>query len=280
MFSGGSDLPQKPFQLIKQDDKFFSRLLSKENSAPTPSFRVYYGGVPSSVPFMWETRPGTPKHPHFDDSLPPLTPPPSYYSSSSKYDTFPKKKCSRSNLLRVLFFKTSLKKPKNVADSTCSLHSSSSSSSNSSVFGPMTPTRRWFSSRRLMSYDSSIDDEDEHTGSLPTPTRCFGSGRKWCSFSTPGRYRRWNVAGDRSLYVIAWILFIVLVCSYMKLSSLEYVIVLEGFLIIIRSFLDVRMALSAIVKKSWCGEQLCVMALGQAIYHWNLHQIFRRDKDC
>ncbi|KAF8042074.1 hypothetical protein BT93_A0620 [Corymbia citriodora subsp. variegata] len=190
MFNRGSDLPQKPFQLIKQDDKFFSRLLSKENSASIPSFRGDYGGVPSSVPFMWETRPGTPKHPRFDDSLPPLTPPPSYYSSSHKYDTSPQKKCSRSNLLRVLFSKTSLKKPKNVADSTCSLCSSSSSSSNSSAFAPMTPTGRWFLSRRLMSCDSSIDDEDERAGSPPTSTRCFGGGRKWRNFSTPARYRR------------------------------------------------------------------------------------------
>ncbi|KAL3753462.1 hypothetical protein ACJRO7_000807 [Eucalyptus globulus] len=189
MFNGGSDLPQKPFQLIKQDDKFFSRLLSKENSASNPSFRVDYGGVSSSVPFMWETRPGTPKHPCFDDSLPPLTPPPSYYSSSNKYDAFPQKKCSRSNLLRVLFLKTSLKKPKDVANSTCSFRSSSSSSSNSSVFAPMTPTRRWFLSRRMMSCDSSIDAEDEHAGSAPTSTRCFGGSRKWRSLSTPGCYR-------------------------------------------------------------------------------------------
>lgn len=190
MFNGGSDLPQKPFQLIKQDDKFLSRLLSKESSASNPSFRVYYGGTPSSVPFMWETRPGTPKHPHFNDSLPPLTPPPSYYSSSKKYDTFPQKKCSRSDLLRVLFFKTSLKKPKNAADSACSLRSLSSSSSNSSVFAPMAPTRRWFSSRRLMSYNSSIGDEDEHPGSPPTSTQCFSGGRKWRIISTPGCYRR------------------------------------------------------------------------------------------
>lgn len=187
MLNGGSDLPQKPYQLIKQDDKFFSRLLSKESSASNPSFRVYYGGAPSSVPFVWETRPGTPKNPSFDDSLPPLMPPPSYYLGSNKYDTFPDKKCSRSNLLRVLFFKTNLKKPKNVADSVCSLRCSSSSSSNSSVFAPTTPTGRWFSSQRLVSYDSSIDDD--HAGSPPIYAGCFSGGMKSRSLGARGHYR-------------------------------------------------------------------------------------------
>ncbi|KAD3336649.1 hypothetical protein E3N88_32168 [Mikania micrantha] len=51
------DFSQKPLK-IKQDDKNFSKLVSKENSAANSSFRVYYGSftvikkrhVASSIP--------------------------------------------------------------------------------------------------------------------------------------------------------------------------------------------------------------------------------------
>ncbi|KAK9291219.1 hypothetical protein L1049_009407 [Liquidambar formosana] len=94
-----TDHPPKSLQ-IKQDNKFFSRLLSKETSMANPSFRVYYGGASGAVPFMWESQPGTPKHTFCDNTLPPLTPPPSYYFNSTKK---PIKKHSRSNLLHSLF---------------------------------------------------------------------------------------------------------------------------------------------------------------------------------
>ncbi|KAJ6395246.1 hypothetical protein OIU77_020499 [Salix suchowensis] len=77
------DLPQKVLQ-IKQDDRFFSRLMSKENSMANPSFRVYHGGVSVAVPFVWESQPGTPKHTFCEKIPPPLTPPPSYYTNYSK----------------------------------------------------------------------------------------------------------------------------------------------------------------------------------------------------
>ncbi|XP_057431071.1 uncharacterized protein LOC130723941 [Lotus japonicus] len=69
---------------IKQDSRFFSRLMSKETSSANSSSRVFYYGEKSvaAVPFLWEEQPGTPKHPLSETSLPPLTPPPSYYSNS------------------------------------------------------------------------------------------------------------------------------------------------------------------------------------------------------
>uniref|UniRef100_A0A7N0ULW5 Uncharacterized protein n=1 Tax=Kalanchoe fedtschenkoi TaxID=63787 RepID=A0A7N0ULW5_KALFE len=79
---------------FSHSDKFFCKLLSKESddhcaksSNRNPSFRVYYGGSTGSVPFTWETTPGTPKHALFPDgdggaALPPLTPPPSFFGSS------------------------------------------------------------------------------------------------------------------------------------------------------------------------------------------------------
>ncbi|KAF0928070.1 hypothetical protein E2562_037662 [Oryza meyeriana var. granulata] len=58
-----------------------SRLLSPDVAVSNPSFRVYYGVASAgSVPFLWESTPGTPKNDAISDAaLPPLTPPPSYY---------------------------------------------------------------------------------------------------------------------------------------------------------------------------------------------------------
>uniref|UniRef100_A0A7N0SVF3 Uncharacterized protein n=1 Tax=Kalanchoe fedtschenkoi TaxID=63787 RepID=A0A7N0SVF3_KALFE len=84
---------------FSHSDKFFCKLLSKESDhhhaksdCRNPSFRVYYGGSTGSVPFTWETTPGTPKHALFLDGgdravLPPLTPPPSFFSKGSGSDS-------------------------------------------------------------------------------------------------------------------------------------------------------------------------------------------------
>ncbi|KAL3826186.1 hypothetical protein ACJIZ3_022215 [Penstemon smallii] len=92
---------------LMKDDEDNKKLLSKESWESNPSFRVYYGDVSSAVPFMWESRPGTPKHTFSADNnnnnmnmnmiLPaPLTPPPSYcyYNSTKHYS--PKKQSTRS----------------------------------------------------------------------------------------------------------------------------------------------------------------------------------------
>ncbi|KAG2324932.1 hypothetical protein Bca52824_007660 [Brassica carinata] len=62
----------------------------------------YYGRA--SVPFVWESRPGTPKQNNFSDfSLPPpLTPPPSYYSSSWVLSTPNRQNKVRTKLTRIL----------------------------------------------------------------------------------------------------------------------------------------------------------------------------------
>ncbi|KAF5476374.1 hypothetical protein F2P56_008098 [Juglans regia] len=148
--TGSSELPQKSQLQIEEDDKFFSRLLSKESSAANPSLRVpYYGGVSGAVPFMWESRPGTPKHTFSHTTLvPPLTPPPSYYSNSSKK---PIKNRSRSNLLHALFPKISLKK------GTTTVSPSPSSGSISSTW--------------------EDDEHQEGAPGSPTSTLCFGIGR-------------------------------------------------------------------------------------------------------
>uniref|UniRef100_A0A0E0PI12 Uncharacterized protein n=1 Tax=Oryza rufipogon TaxID=4529 RepID=A0A0E0PI12_ORYRU len=75
---------------VKEGSKLYSRMMSKEAAAAAaplavPSFRVYYGVASAgSVPFLWESQPGTPKSSPSTAVLPPLTPPPSYYASAGK----------------------------------------------------------------------------------------------------------------------------------------------------------------------------------------------------
>ncbi|OIW19054.1 hypothetical protein TanjilG_10615 [Lupinus angustifolius] len=134
MVNAKADLHQNSVLQIKQDDKFFCRLLSKESSLSNPSFRV-----PVSVPFVWESQPGTPKYTFSEDTLPPLTPPPSYHLNTYKK---PAKKRSRTNLLLALLPKLNLKKM-----------ILSSSSSLSSPSAPSLPSSS--SSSSLSSSDSS-----------------------------------------------------------------------------------------------------------------------------
>jgi len=73
-------MPQSPLR-IRQDGKFYERLLTKESSAANLSFR-YYWAEPGAVPFVWESQPGTPKDVArrigAAGALPAITPPPSY----------------------------------------------------------------------------------------------------------------------------------------------------------------------------------------------------------
>ncbi|ESW12127.1 hypothetical protein PHAVU_008G086700 [Phaseolus vulgaris] len=179
MFSGKTELPQKTVLQIKQDDKFFSRLLSKENSMSKPSFRMAV-----AVPFVWESQPGTPKYTFSQDTLPPLTPPPSYYAKSTKKNK-PVKKRSRSNLFLALFPKLNLKKT--------ILSPSSSSAPSTSLWLPsdsskVVPVGKHVR-KRFLSFGSSFDfrgeDEDEGATS-PTSTLCFGLSR---STSTLASFR-------------------------------------------------------------------------------------------
>ncbi|GJM92710.1 hypothetical protein PR202_ga09203 [Eleusine coracana subsp. coracana] len=81
----GSILPQSPLR-IKQDGKFYERLLTKEaTSTGNLSFR-YYWAEPGSVPFVWETQPGTPKDVAgmTAGALPTITPPPAYMLRHNK----------------------------------------------------------------------------------------------------------------------------------------------------------------------------------------------------
>ncbi|XP_020225367.1 uncharacterized protein LOC109807256 [Cajanus cajan] len=118
----------------KEGDRFFSRLMSKETSMANSSSRVfYYGETSIAVPFMWEAQPGTPKHPSSETSLPPLTPPPSYYSNSKSNI---KRRNSKAKIFSCFLpkFIGSRKSHPNVSPASSRSSSSSSSSSWSLVY--------------------------------------------------------------------------------------------------------------------------------------------------
>ncbi|ESQ40033.1 hypothetical protein EUTSA_v10014604mg [Eutrema salsugineum] len=81
---------ERPASLRKQDTATFPVKLPSTKqrfSSPAsacPSFRIYYyDGAAGSIPFEWESHPGTPKHPSSElPPPPPLTPPPSHFSFS------------------------------------------------------------------------------------------------------------------------------------------------------------------------------------------------------
>ncbi|RYR61663.1 hypothetical protein Ahy_A04g018862 isoform A [Arachis hypogaea] len=153
-----------------------------------PSFR----DAAVTVPFVWESQPGTPKYEFSEDALPPLTPPPSYYFNNN--NTIKKK------LLMALFPKLmNLKKA--ILPSNCS---SSPPSFDSSFSSPSNCSSSWSSSdssskvvgrrRRFLSHGSSFDfrgdhDEDGDDVTSPNSTLCFGIH---CSSSTSNKSNNSN----------------------------------------------------------------------------------------
>ncbi|EOA21615.1 hypothetical protein CARUB_v10002028mg [Capsella rubella] len=96
----------------KQDTATFSsklsstkqRFSSQATAAPAcPSFRIYYyDGAAGSVPFEWESHPGTPKHPSSElPTLPPLTPPPSHFPFSGDQSRRGSKKSTKKILALI-----------------------------------------------------------------------------------------------------------------------------------------------------------------------------------
>ncbi|KAK3229979.1 hypothetical protein Dsin_001860 [Dipteronia sinensis] len=202
---------------IKQNEKFFSRVMSKETSMANSSSRVDYRGASGSVPFMWESRPGTPKHTFNDTTLPPLTPPPSYLSGSGSKTNknFDKNMMNKSKFLttiNLLFIVNNNnnnnkkiineKKKKNhvspassswSSSSTKSSSLSSSSSSSSSTLSSSSSSCYSFSSRSRLHdnvhYDDHDDENHQHNhgySSSSSSTLCFGRS---FNVSSPSRGR-------------------------------------------------------------------------------------------
>ncbi|PIN01261.1 hypothetical protein CDL12_26229 [Handroanthus impetiginosus] len=147
-----------------------SRLLSKEkyNSKQNAdaSYRVlYYGGAAGSVPFLWESQPGTPKNTFNDDPLPPLTPPPSY-CSSPRTTLLRKKNSKSSKILNSIFQRVPSKK---INTSPPSFSPTPSASSSYSV--PSTPI-----TARKNKFKHGC--EDEYEVGINSPTSPLRSGPK------------------------------------------------------------------------------------------------------
>ncbi|XP_061360708.1 uncharacterized protein LOC133304670 [Gastrolobium bilobum] len=151
--NGANDFSVEKSFRIKQDDRFFSRLLAKETSVANSSSRVlYYGETSVAVPFIWEAQPGTPKHPLSETSLPPLTPPPSYYSNS-KYNN--KRRNSKANMFSCFLPRFACSRKTHVSPSSSPSFSTSSSSSWSVVYP---------------SYSYSMKDKDQRSLSFSSST--------------------------------------------------------------------------------------------------------------
>lgn len=161
----------------------------------------YHTGVPASVPFVWESEPGTPKNKDkekekkdkFDDDggvVSPLTPPPSYFSPSPRHrHSRPlslrnnSKSSSRTNFLNNVFRKLSVKA---ASLQPPSLPSSSSSSSSSSLSSSTmtTPTSSRRERGRRLSFEWKLDDqeeeeeEEEETNNEESPVSTLFFGRR------------------------------------------------------------------------------------------------------
>ncbi|KAJ8427677.1 hypothetical protein Cgig2_027984 [Carnegiea gigantea] len=196
-------------------------LLSSENKKEVleggeASFRVYYGATGAAVPFMWESQPGTPKHPIFDKSsdniVPPLTPPPSYKSSpvtTSSYFSSAGSRARKPWILSTLFSSISISGSRKrssmshvIPTSSLTMSSSSSSSysghirswstssSSSSSASLSTPHlagrekhvyhKRSASSLCFYTHKSPhLEEDDRLAGSRSSPsTMCFGFNKK------------------------------------------------------------------------------------------------------
>ncbi|RCV35870.1 hypothetical protein SETIT_7G274400v2 [Setaria italica] len=180
--AGGTE---EPALFVKQGSKLHSKMLSKEAAAQlaVPSFRVYYSVASAgAVPFLWESQPGTPKNDSPSASaLPPLTPPPSYYSAD-RGGAGGRSRKRRPGLIGAILPRIAfLRRPGRTAP--CSSWSSSSWSSSSSNTSSMSPVFTVQSSpaargsrghRRAFSAGGAGDDAEA------APPRCFWTERDCC----------------------------------------------------------------------------------------------------
>ncbi|KAI6687002.1 hypothetical protein NL676_032915 [Syzygium grande] len=140
------------------------------------------GGTTVSIPFTWESQPGTPKVRFCDDAVPPLMPPPSYFYTPAR-DTNDSKQRRKTKFLSTIL-------PKFRSSSPASPTSSSSSSSPSSwssvppspaVGGhARTSTSRLSLPTRVGKWEEELEDHG--------PTPCFGFGRRGTNARPRGCY--------------------------------------------------------------------------------------------
>ncbi|KAG8067294.1 hypothetical protein GUJ93_ZPchr0005g16168 [Zizania palustris] len=194
--------------LVKEEgSKLYSKMVSKEAAATlaVPSFRVYYGVASAgSVPFLWESQPGTPKRSAPSAAaLPPLTPPPSYYVAGGKGDK--KKDAYRRRWYggggvwgAILPSWRGRRTSPSSSSSSSSSYSSSSSMSMSPVFTVHQASPMARSHRRALSAGG-------YGYEAPAAARCFGMERecergliKGCGVTAAVRNALATVVGHKS----------------------------------------------------------------------------------
>lgn len=156
--------------------KLYSRMLSKEAAIAVPSFRVYYGVASAgSVPFLWESQPGTPKSSPSAAALPPLTPPPSYYAAGGKGGS---KRGGASGSVRrwpggvIALFRRPRRRTSPCSSSSMSWSSSSSTASSMSpVFTVQSSPAARGAHQRAFSAGDVFED-------AAAPSSCFGTERE------------------------------------------------------------------------------------------------------
>ncbi|KAK3218791.1 hypothetical protein Dsin_012761 [Dipteronia sinensis] len=195
-----ADPPKKPPQIIKKNCRFFRRPnrevsmsnMDDHNNNNSNNNYDIDGGISSvSVPFRWESEPGTPKVRSRDNPLPPLTPPPSYFYSPKTPTT-----SSKSHFLDTIFPRRATNKKTTSSKSSQHLPSSpvfSSSSSSGSSSGsswpwpvssssysvPSSPARRSNFRRRCRNVSSprpSFDSRAAVETNDDFSSLCFGQG--------------------------------------------------------------------------------------------------------
>ncbi|GFZ01729.1 hypothetical protein Acr_15g0003380 [Actinidia rufa] len=157
--------------------------MCRETSVIDSVVEVYYGGASGSVPFHWESQPGTPKVKLLVKPVPPvLTPPPLSFNFFSTRK--PIKKPSKPTLVhailsKLLGRKTSRPLSRSSSSSTSfSLLSSSWSSFHSvpcSRFSDPNVPRKSQLSSPGSSFRSRIGEEEQYE----SPVLCFGRRNSW-----------------------------------------------------------------------------------------------------
>src|ERR1044072_4082571 len=114
---------------------FFDEKLPRQLSSSS-SNEAYHGGKSASIPFTWESQPGTPKVRSQDSFLPPLTPPPSYFQNATKNPINKAKKSPKASFLQTMFPKRTTRKDCVPPPPSFQSYPSSSSSSSLSSYSP------------------------------------------------------------------------------------------------------------------------------------------------
>ncbi|XP_061367370.1 uncharacterized protein LOC133310449 [Gastrolobium bilobum] len=152
------------------------------------SNEAYDVGQSASVPFVWESQPGTPKVRLRENSLPPLTPPPSYFKNATENPTIKDKKNSpKASFLQTIFPKRTTRKSCVIPpprESPSFSNSSSSSSSSLSSSSSMRPTSYSVPSSPMV-HSRKVEEDDENLYDVPgNSSLCFGNARSRGCYSS------------------------------------------------------------------------------------------------